>query len=108
MTSNSNRFPMTKRKKSLQLILDEKIINKIYLIRKEKVMLDRDLAEMYGIETKVLKQAVKRNLDRFPKDFMFDMSQKEFENWRSPFVTSNSTDTMGVEIRSILFYRTRC
>lgn len=65
-------------------------MNKIYLIRGNKVMLDRDLAEIYGIETKVLKQAVRRNMKRFPKDFMFEMSPQEFENWRSHFVTSKS------------------
>ena len=58
-------------------------------------MLDRDLAELYGVETKVLNQAVKRNAERFPKDFMFQLSQTEFENWKSQFVTSNS-DRMGL------------
>ncbi len=52
-------------------------------------MLDKDLAEMYGIDTKVLKQAVKRNAERFPKDFMFTLTQKEFQNLRSQFVTSS-------------------
>ncbi len=83
--------------------VDEKIINKIYVLRGQKVMLDRDLADMYGIETKVLKQAVKRNVERFPKDFMFEMSKKEFENWRSQFVTSNSTDIMGLRYAPFCF-----
>ena len=48
------------------------------MIRGQKVMLDRDLAEMYGVETKVLKQAVKRNMERFPNDFMFEMTESEF------------------------------
>ena len=52
-------------------------------------MLDRDLAELYGVDTKVLKQAVKRNAKRFPKDFMFTLTQKEFQNLRSQFVTSS-------------------
>ena len=52
-------------------------------------MLDFDLAELYGIETKVLKQAVKRNLKRFPSDFMFELTKEEFGNLRSQFVTSN-------------------
>ena len=52
-------------------------------------MLDRDLAEMYGVETKVLNQSVKRNIDRFPKDFMFQLTRKEFENLKSQFVTSS-------------------
>lgn len=50
--------------------------------------MDRDLAELYGVETKVLKQAVRRNIARFPEDFMFEMSREELENWRSQFVTS--------------------
>lgn len=69
-------------------IADEIIMNKIYLVRNQKVMMDRDLAELYGVETKVLKQAVRRNTERFPKDFMFEMNKKELENWRSQFVTS--------------------
>ena len=71
------------------MIPDEVITSKIYLIRNKKVMLDRDLAELYGVETKVLKQAVRRNRRRFPSDFMFEMSAEEFQNWRSQFVTSN-------------------
>jgi len=70
-------------------IADEAIINKIYLIRGHKVMLDKDLAEMYSVETKVLKQAVKRNADRFPKDFIFTLTQREFQHLRSQFVTSS-------------------
>jgi len=58
-------------------------------------MLDRDLAELYGAETKVLKQAVRRNINRFPEDFMFEMNEDELKNWRSQFVTSNS-DNMGL------------
>jgi phage regulator Rha-like protein len=65
-------------------------MNKIYLIRGKKVMLDRDLAELYVIETKVMKQAVRRNMKRFPSDFMFEMTNEELNNWRSQFVTSNS------------------
>ncbi|WP_299016756.1 ORF6N domain-containing protein [uncultured Polaribacter sp.] len=71
------------------IIPDEIISNKIYLIRNQKVMLDRDLADLYQVETKVLKQAVKRNLNRFPEDFMFQLTKKEFENLRSQFVTSS-------------------
>ena len=69
-------------------IADEAIMNKIYLVRGQKVMIDRDLAELYQVETKVLKQAVRRNMRRFPKDFMFEMNPKEFKNWRSQNVTS--------------------
>jgi hypothetical protein len=79
----------------LSIIPEETIINKIYLIRGQKVMIDRDLAELYGIETKVLKQTVKRNIERFPKDFMFEMTDKEFQDWRSQIVTSKS-DRMGL------------
>jgi len=70
-------------KKELQLLLNEqKILNKIYVVRGEKIMLDRDLAELYGTETRVLKQAVKRNIVRFPKDFMFEMIANEFKKWK--------------------------
>lgn len=66
-----------------------RITNKIYLIRDTKVMLDRDLAELYSVETKVLKQAVRRNIKRFPNDFMFELTKDEFENLRSQIVTSS-------------------
>ena len=68
----------------------------IYQIRGERVLLDRDLAQLYGVETKVLIQAVKRNPRRFPPDFMFQLSDKEFTNWRSQIVTSNSGAKMGL------------
>ena len=71
------------------LDIDEMIMSKIYFIRGEKVMLDRDLAELYGVETKVLKQAVKRNIDVFPKHFMFELTEEEFRNLRSQIVTSS-------------------
>ena len=67
----------------------ERITAKIYLIHGTKVMMDRDLAELYGVETKVLKQAVRRNIDRFPEDFMFELTKDEFENLRSQIVTSS-------------------
>ena len=70
-------------------VLMERITSKIFLVRKQKVMLDRDLAELYGVETKVLKQAVKRNIDRFPHDFMFELTSDEFQNLRSQIVTSS-------------------
>ena len=66
------------------------IQQKIFVIRGEQVILDRDLAQLYGIETKVLNQAVKRNIKRFPEDFMFQLTNEETQNWRSQFVTSNS------------------
>lgn len=74
----------------------ERIASKIYLIRGKKVMLDRDLSELYCVPTKVLNQAVRRNLARFPEDFMFQLNKEEFDNWRSQFVTSNSR---GLETR---------
>ncbi|ABW66622.1 ORF6N domain-containing protein [Desulfosudis oleivorans] len=67
----------------------ERIASKIYVIRQIKVMLDRDLAELYGVETKVLKQAVKRNIKRFPSDFMFELTKEECKNLRSQIVTSS-------------------
>lgn len=65
------------------------ITAKIHFLRGEKVLLDSDLALLYGVSTKALKQAVKRNIDRFPEDFMFRLSQEEFGNLRSQFVTSS-------------------
>ncbi len=76
-------------------ITDDNVINKIYHIRGKKVMLDRDLAEMYGVETRVLNQAVKRNAKRFPNDFMFQLNEQELEDWKSQFVTSNK-EKMGL------------
>jgi len=70
--------------------VDEEIINRTHIIRGQKIMLDRDLAEMYGVEVRAMNQAVKRNIDRFPEDFMFQLTQKEMENWKSQFVISNS------------------
>jgi hypothetical protein len=75
--------------KKLRLISAELVMNKIYFIRGQKVMLDRDLAEMYNVETKVLNQAVRRNIYRFPEDFMFQLKRAEFENLKSQFVTSS-------------------
>ena len=66
-------------------------------------MIDRDLAALYGVETKHLKRQVKRNIERFPKDFMFEMSKEEFQNWRSQFVTSNSSDKMGLRYAPYVF-----
>jgi phage regulator Rha-like protein len=71
------------------LITDELVLNKIYIIRDKKIMLDRDLAELYGVQTKVLNQAVKRHLKRFPEDFMFQLNEEKMNNWKSQIVTSN-------------------
>jgi len=63
---------------------------KIFVIRGVQVMVDRDIAELYGVETRTLNQAVKRNLNRFPEEFMFQMNDEEFENWKSQIVTLNT------------------
>lgn len=68
---------------------DAFIVDKIYRIRNQQVMLDVDLAELYGVETKVLKQQVRRNIDRFPEDFLFELTKEEYRNLRSQFVTSS-------------------
>ncbi|MES2375426.1 MAG: ORF6N domain-containing protein [Bacteroidota bacterium] len=83
-------------------ISDQEIATKIYYIRGHKVMIDRDLAKLYQVETKVLKQAVKRNGTRFPSDFMFEMNDQEFADWRSQFVTSKS-DRQGLRYRPSCF-----
>ena len=80
---------MAKKVSDKSILPDELIINKIYFIMEQKVMLDKDLAEMYGIDVRVLNQSVKRNIDRFPKDFMFTLTQKEFQNLKSQFVISS-------------------
>ena len=100
---NFQIMKMAKAMKKSILLADEVIMNKIYMVRGQKVMIDRDLAELYGVETKVLKQAVRRNTDRFPDDFMFEMSKKEFENWRSQFVTSNNGSKMGLRYAPFCF-----
>ena len=70
-------------------LTEEAVVSKIYIIRGMKVMIDRDLSLLYGIETKVLKQSVKRNLERFPEDFMFLLTKDEMKNLRSQIVTSS-------------------
>lgn len=78
---------MTDKKPQIQTI--DNVRGLIYLIRGQKVMLDSDLARLYGVEAKVLNQAVKRNIERFPADFMFQLSKEEEENLKSQFVTSS-------------------
>lgn len=90
-------------KRNQQLALPEEIIlGKIYNKRGQKVMLDRDLAELYEVETKARKQAVRRNLKRFPEDFMFEMTKGELDHWRSHFVTSND-DKLGLRYAPFCF-----
>ena len=77
-------------------IIPQQIIeNKIFFIRGKKVMLDRDLAMLYGVETRVLNQAVRRNVKRFPEDFMFQLTNEEMETWKSQIVISNK-ERMGI------------
>jgi hypothetical protein len=83
-------------------ISDEVLINKIFVIRGYKVMIDRDLAELYNVETRLLNQAVKRNEKRFPDDFMFQMSKEEMADWKSQIVISNS-EKMGLRKPPLVF-----
>jgi hypothetical protein len=78
------------------------IQNKIYTIRGQRVIIDRDLAEIYGVETRVLNQAVKRNIERFPEDFMFQLTDVEFHDWKSQIVISNAL-TMSLRKKPFVF-----
>ncbi len=89
-------------KNEIETIDDYQIQNKIYSIRGKQIMIDRDLADLYQVETKVLNQAVKRNLRRFPKEFMFQLSKDEFEYWKSQIVTSNK-EIMGLRKKPYAF-----
>lgn len=90
-------------KKELQaLVTEQKILNRIYVVRGEKVMLDRDLSELYGVETKRLKETVKRNIERFPKDFMFEMTDAEFKKWRES-AALNAADKQGLRYAPFCF-----
>ena len=77
------------KKKDVSVVSVEHLEKSIYLIRNEKVILDEDLAKLYQVRTKVLVQAVKRNLDRFPADFMFRLTEQEYSSLRSQIVTSS-------------------
>ena len=90
------------KKKNKALVPEEVLVKKIYLIRNQKVMLDRDLATLYGVETKRLKEQVRRNIDRFPEDFMFEMTKQELADWRSQFATSNK-EIMGLRVAPFAF-----
>ncbi len=83
-------------------IPDEVILNKIYVIRGQKVMLDRDLAELYDVETRRLKEQVRRNMSRFPEEFMFELTKEELEEWRTQYSSSNR-DVMGIRIAPFVF-----
>ncbi|MBP7210745.1 MAG: ORF6N domain-containing protein [Paludibacteraceae bacterium] len=84
------------------MLPEEAIINKIYVMRGKNVMVDRDLAELYGVETRVLNQAVRRNEKRFPEDFMFQMTTEEMQDWKSQIVISN-TEKMGLRKPPLVF-----
>jgi hypothetical protein len=81
----------------------ERIEKAIFIVRGQKVIFDQELAELYGVQTKALKQAVKRNLDRFPEDFMFELTDSEFRNLRSQIVTSSSEQWGGPRYRPMAF-----
>ena len=93
---------MTEEKSKAIMLADEVVKTKIFVIRGQKVMIDRDLAELYGVETKRLKEAVRRNITRFPEDFMFKMTKDEFSNWRTQFATSNA-DKQGLRYAPFCF-----
>jgi len=86
-----------------ELILQNEIKSKIYSVRGKEVMLDSDLAELYEVETRILNQAVKRNIERFPDDFMFQLSKEEYENLKSQFVISSSKKHGGVRKMPYVF-----
>ncbi|CDS95996.1 MAG TPA: DNA-binding protein [Sphingobacterium sp.] len=91
------------KQETLSILPEEVVLNKIYVFRGHKVMLDSDLAELYGIETKVLKQAVRRNISRFPDDFMFELLENEFEFLRSQIVTSKADKRGGSRYLPMMF-----
>lgn len=84
------------------IITKHKINDKIHQFRDVHVMLDRDLAELYQVDTRTLNQAVKRNIERFPQEFMFQLTKEEFEHWRSQFVISNK-EKMGLRWKPYVF-----
>lgn len=90
-------------RKSSSIIPIERIERTIYTIRGQKVMLDRDLAELYGVSTGRLNEQVRRNARRFPEDFMFQLSKGEFENWKSQIAISNPSVKMGLRKRPYAF-----
>ena len=85
-----------------EIVSVEQITGRIYFIRGQRVMLDRDLSELYGVETKRLKEQVRRNIERFPDDFMFMLSKSEITSWRSQFATSNR-DKIGLRYSPMVF-----
>jgi phage regulator Rha-like protein len=90
------------KKEKISLVPEEAIMSKIYHIRKMNVMLDMHLAALYEVETKQLKRAVRRNCNRFPNDFMFELTSEELATWRSQFGTSNR-EKLGLRIKPFAF-----
>ncbi len=99
---SSNKFNCMTADRKIAIVAEENILNRIYMVRDQKVMIDRDLAELYGVETKRLKEAVRRNINRFPPDFMFEMNVKELENWRTQFASSKE-DMQGLRYAPFCF-----
>jgi len=93
---------MGQEKITTKVVPEERIVNKIYLIRGRKVILDRDLARLYEVPTKRLNEQVRRNIKRFPEEFMFQLTEEELKNWRSQIATSNK-DKMGLRRRPYVF-----
>ena len=79
------------------------IAEKIFVLRGQKIIFDFDLAKLYEVETRILKQAIRRNIQRFPSDFMFELTEEELENWRSQFVMSNDGNKMGLRYAPFAF-----
>ncbi|MBI5678246.1 MAG: ORF6N domain-containing protein [Planctomycetes bacterium] len=90
------------KKSEIALLPQETIESKIFFLRGKRVMLDRDLAILYGVETRALNQAVRRNMRRFPEDFMFQLTKEEMESWKSQIVISNR-EKMGLRRRPYAF-----
>ena len=91
-----------------QLPVENKVESLIQVIRGQQVMLDRDLAELYGVETRRLNEQVKRNIERFPEDFMFQLTKEEFENWKSQFAISIPNENMSSQFVTTSFKIANC
>jgi hypothetical protein len=89
-----------------QKLIKSEIESRIFIIRGKQVMFDRDLARLYNVQTRVLNQTVKRNANRFPEQFMFQLTSEEFDNWKSQIVTSNS-EKNGIKKTTICLHRVR-
>lgn len=94
---------MPEEKTEIVTVPDERIVSNIYVVRGKKVMLDRDLAELYGVPTKRLNEQVRRNKKRFPDDFMFRLTEAEYESLRSQSATSNKTGRGGHRYPPLVF-----